>query len=285
MDEAPVSSRLFVTRKLPWILAGIALVVFAVTRNPWIGANNLRPVFEAAGWGFENHFAQPIHQIFGKLVAPWTGSGFPGQANLLTTVLAAWVVFLLARSVALLPHDRRHEERIREFSDIGLLTIPLAWVPPVLAVGLLAFQRTFWQHATAFTGEMIDLVLFALAVRNLLEYRLDRREPRLWAVAALLGLGVANSYAFIGFVPMFLVAIVWIRGWTFFNLGFLARLGLAGIIGLSLLLWIPLSARLSGRLDEGFWTLLGNALELKAGQLLMYPRGRTRRRGRRRTRR
>ena len=58
--------------------------------------------------------------------------------------------------------------------------------------------------------EMIDLVLFALAVRNLLEYRLDQRESRLWAVAALLGLGVANSYAFIGFVPMFLVAVVWI---------------------------------------------------------------------------
>jgi len=274
MDEAPVSSRLFVTRKLPWILAGLALVIFTLTRNPWIGANSLRPVFEAAGWGFENHFAQPIHQIFGRLVAPWTGSAFPGQANLLTAVLAAWVVFLLARSVALLPHDRRHEERIREFSDIALLTIPLAWVPPVLAVGLLAFQRTFWQHATAFTGEMVDLVLFALAVRHLLEYRLDRRESRLWAVAALIGLGVANSYAFIGFVPMFLVAIVWIRGWSFFNLGFLARFGLAGLVGLSLLLWIPLSARLSGRFDEGFWTLLGNTISMKGGQLLMYPRGR-----------
>lgn len=274
MDEAPVSSRLFVTRKLPWILAAVALVVFALTRNPWLGPNNLRPVVEAAGWGFENHFAQPLHQIFGRLVAPWTGPGFPGQANLLTAVLAAWVVFLLARSVALLPHDRRHEERIREFSDIALLTIPLSWVPPVLAVGLIAFQSTFWRHATAFTGEMIDLVLFALAVRNLLEYRLDRRESRLWAVASLVGLGVANSYAFIGFVPMFIMAVAWIRGWSFFNLGFLARLSLAGLAGLALLLWIPLSARMSGRFDDGFWTLFGNAIAFKAGQLLMYPRGR-----------
>ena len=147
--------------------------------------------------------------------------------------MAAAVVYLLARSVALLPHDRRHEERIREFSDIALLTIRLAWVPPVLAVGLLAFQLTFWQHATAFTGEIIDLLVFAIAVRNLLEYRLDRRESRLWAVSALLGVGIANSYAFLGFLLMFLTAIVWIRGWSFFNLAFLSRMFLAGLVGLS----------------------------------------------------
>lgn len=274
MAEAPVSSRLFVTRKLPWILAGVVTVVFLLTRNAWIGLNNLRAVSEAAGWGFENAFAQPLNQLFGMAVSALAGSKFPGQVNVLTAFMAGAVIHLLARSVALLPHDRRHEERIREFSDIALLTIPLAWVPPVLAVGLLAFQLTFWQNATAFTGEMIDLLIFALAIRNLLEYRLDRRESRIWAVSALLGLGLANSYAFIGFIPMFLVAIVWVRGWSFFDLGFLSRLFLAGLVGLSLLLWIPLAAGLSGRFDDGYWALLRGALELKAGQLLMYPRGR-----------
>ena len=274
MDEAPVSSRLFVTRKLPWILAVTVFIVYLLTRNAWIGLNSLRAVFEAAGWGFENAFAQPLHQIFGRILAPLTGTRFPGQANILTAAMAAAVVYLLARSVALLPHDRRHEERIREFSDIALLTIPLAWVPPVLAVGLLAFQLTFWQHATAFTGEMIDLLLFAAAIRNLLEYRLDQKESRLLWVAGLLGAGIANGHAFIGFSPLFLGAIVWIRGWGFFNLGFLSRLFLAGLAGLALLLWIPLSARMTGRFDDGFWTLLRSAIELKGGQLLMYPRGR-----------
>jgi tetratricopeptide (TPR) repeat protein len=274
MDDAPVSSRLFVTRKLPWILAATAFAVFLLTRNAWIGVNSLRPVYEAAGWGFDNAFAQPLNQLFGLIVSSLTGARFPGQANILTGAMAALVVFLLARCVALLPHDRRHEERIREFSDIALLTIPLAWVPPVLAVGLLAFQLTFWQHATAFTGEMIDLLIFALAIRNLLEYRLDRKESRLWAVSALVGVGIANSHAFIGFAPMFLVAIVWIRGLSFFHLGFLSRMLLAGLVGLSLLLWIPLSARVTGRFDEGFWTLLRTGLELKFNYLLMFPRGR-----------
>ena len=274
MDDAPVSSRLFVTRRLPWILALTVFAVFLFTRNSWIGVNSLRPVYEAAGWGFDNAFSQPLHQIFGALVSSLTGSRFPSQANILTAAMAAAVVYLLARCVALLPHDRRHEERIREFSDIALLTIPLAWVPPVLAVGLLAFQLTFWQQATAYTGEMIDLLIFAFAIRNLLEYRLDRKESRLWIVSALMGMGIANSHAFIGFAPMFLVAIVWIRGWEFFHLGFLSRMLLAGLVGLSLLIWIPLSARLTGRYDESFWSLLRAGLELKAGQLLMYPRGR-----------
>jgi len=274
MDDAPVSSRLFVTRRLPWILAVAACVVFLLTRNAWIGVNSLRSVYEASGWGFENAFSQPLNQIFGTVVSALTGSRFPGQANILTAAMAAAVVYLLARCVALLPHDRRHEERIREFSDIALLTIPLAWVPPVLAVGLLAFQLTFWQHATAFTGEMIDLLIFAAAIRNLLEYRLDRKESRLWIVSALVGVGIANSHAFIGFAPMFLVAIVWIRGWEFFNLGFLSRMLLAGLIGLSLLIWIPLSARMTGRFDESFWSLFRTGLELKASQLLMFPRGR-----------
>ncbi|MEN9547051.1 MAG: hypothetical protein RLZZ356_1783, partial [Verrucomicrobiota bacterium] len=182
MDDAPVSSRLFVTRKLPWILAATAFAVFLLTRNVWIGINSLRPVYEAAGWGLENAFSQPLNQLFGALLSSLTGVNFPGQANLLTAAMAGLVVFLLARCVALLPHDRRHEERIREFSDIALLTIPLAWVPPTLAAGLLAFQSTFWQHSTAFTGEMIDLLIFAVAIRNLLEYRLDRKESRLWWV-------------------------------------------------------------------------------------------------------
>ena len=133
MDDAPVSSKLFVTRRLPWILAVAAFVVFLLTRNAWIGVNSLRPVYEAAGWGFDNAFSQPLNQIFGFVVSSLTGTGFPAQANILTAAMAAAVVYLLARCVALLPHDRRHEERIREFSDIALLTIPLAWVPPVLS--------------------------------------------------------------------------------------------------------------------------------------------------------
>ena len=91
MDDAPVSSRLFVTRRLPWILAVTVFAVFLFTRNSWIGINSLRPVYEAAGWGFDNAFSQPLNQIFGAVVSQLTGVRFPGQANILTAAMAAAV--------------------------------------------------------------------------------------------------------------------------------------------------------------------------------------------------
>ncbi len=274
MDDAPRSSRLFVTRKLPWILALVAVAVFFATLNPWISVLSLRPVMEASGWTFESAFAQPLNLVFGTIVSKLTGRSFPSQANLLTALMAGMVVYLLARSVALLPHDRRHEERIRESSDIGLLTCSLAWVPPVLAVGLLIFQLTFWQHATAFTGEMIDLLVFAYVIRSLLEYRLDGNESRLWKVAFAVGAGIANNYAMIGFAPMFLLATAWICGFSFFRLGFIGKIFGAFILGLSVFLLVPVIARLSGRFDDSFWALTKAALEIKKTQLLMLPRGR-----------
>lgn len=252
----------------------VAVAVFFATLNPWISVLSLRPVVESAGWSFETAFSQPLNLVFGAVVAKLSGKSFPTQANLLTALMAGAVVYFLARSVALLPHDRRHEERIREPSEIGLLTIGLAWVPPVLASTLMFLQLTFWQNATAFTGEMIDLFIFAYAIRSLLEYRLDQRESRLWKIAFAVGAGVANNYAMIGFAPLFLLAIAWVCGFSFFNLRLLVGLFAAFLVGLSLILISPIFAAASGRFDDGFWALLKEALILKKTQLLMLPRGR-----------
>lgn len=75
MDDASVSSRLFVTRKLPWILAVTVFAVFLLTRNVWIGVNSLRPVYEAAGWGFENAFSQPSTKSLVSLSRRWQAHG------------------------------------------------------------------------------------------------------------------------------------------------------------------------------------------------------------------
>jgi hypothetical protein len=87
---------------------------------------------------------------------------------------------LLARSVAMLPHDRTDAQRKRERSDFSFLTTGSAWLPPVLAVLVCGLQLTFWEHATNWTGEMFDLLLFAVVIWSLLEYRLDEREWRLF---------------------------------------------------------------------------------------------------------
>lgn len=274
MSDKPRSSRLFVTRKLPWVLSAVVVLVYLATLNPWMGIQSLRPVTEAAGWSFEFPFSQPVHLVLGGVVARVAGTAFPLVANFLTALLAGGVIFQLARSAALLPHDRRHEERIREPSDIGLLTLPLAWVPPVLATLFLAFQYLFWLHATSYTREMLDLFVFAWAVRNLLEYRLDGRERRLWTLAVLVGIGVADNWAMIGFSPLFLIAVAWVRGMAFFNLGFLLRMFLAFLAGFAVILVVPVIAKAGGRVDQPYWELLTSVLGVKKTQILMLPRSR-----------
>ena len=73
---------------------------------------------------------------------------------------------LLARSVALLPHDRTHDQRQKERSEFSLLSIRAAWLPPVLAALVCGLQLTFWENATGCaSAEMFDLLLFAYVIR------------------------------------------------------------------------------------------------------------------------
>ena len=151
----------------------------------------------------------------------------------------ALTVALLARSVALLPQDRTHEQRIRERSEFSFLSGPLAWAPVVLACGALAFQLTFWENATSVTGEMLDLLFFAYIIRCLLEYRIGHEERWLSKMALAYGLSVTNNWAMIGFFPFFMGAVIWIRGVRFFDPGFLMKTALFGLAGLTLYLLLP----------------------------------------------
>ena len=152
----------------------------------------------------------------------------PLALNLFTAVCAALSLALLARSVALLPHDRSHDQRLKEHSEFSLLSIPAAWVPPVLAALVCGLQLSFWENATAASADMFDLLIFAYVVRCLLEYRINDRESWLLRASLAFGLGMTNNWAMIGFFPAFLVALVWIKGLSFFNLRFLARMFLCG---------------------------------------------------------
>ena len=73
----------------------------------------------------------------------------------------------------------------------------------MLAVVVCGLQLTFWEHATNFTGEMFDLLLFAFVIWSLLEYRLDEREGRLYLAALVYGAGMAENWAMVGFFPVF----------------------------------------------------------------------------------
>ena len=137
-----------------------------------------------------------------------------------------------------------------------MLSVPAAWVPPVLAALVCGLQLSFWEDATVVSADMFDLLVFAYAVRCLLEYRITDRESWLLRASLTFGLGMTNNWAMIGFFPAFLVVLVWIKGLSFFRLGFLVRMCVCGLAGLSLYFVLPLVACLGDAAPVPFWSAI-----------------------------
>jgi tetratricopeptide (TPR) repeat protein len=246
----------FVPRFLPWLLAAAALAFYWSTLNRWVSLLNITPIAKISGWTWQPEVFSPV--LFAATYPfRWLHTAqIPLALNFFSAVCAALTLGLLARSVAILPHDRTEAERERERSDFSFLTLWSAWLPPVLAVAACGLQFTFWEHATNFTGETLDLLLFAFIIWSLLEYRLDERTWRLFLAAFVYGAAMADNWAMIGFLPIFIGAIIWIRGFGFFNTRFLSRMVFCGLAGMLFYLLLPALAASSGHDSISFWTVL-----------------------------
>jgi tetratricopeptide (TPR) repeat protein len=236
------------------------LLIYWVTLNHWVTQLNLRQVAAAAGWLWQPEILTPLMQVvtlpFHWLPVAW----IPVSMNLFASLCAAATLAVLARTVAILPHDRTELERLRERCDFAYLTGSLAWIPPVAAVIFLGFHLGFWKNATSFSGDIFELLWFAVILWQLLEYRLDEREGRLFLTAVMYGAGMVESWSFLGFFPLFLTMIIWLRGMSFFSGWFLLRMlagGLAGVFSL-LFVVVPLAAKFSGVYSVG----IGDAIAL-----------------------
>jgi len=246
----------FVLRFLPWLLGGVMLLVYVFTLNPWVTLLNIGQVATASGWIWMPQLFGPVSYL-ATLPFHWLPpASIPLALNIFSAVCAALTLVLLARSVAVLPQDRTEAQRQREKSDFSFLTGWPAFFPPVLAVVLAGLQLTFWEHATNYTGEIFDLLLFAFIIWLLLEYRLDEKPWRLAAAAAAFGAGMAEDWAFVGFFPVFLAAIIWLKRVEFFNITFLTRMMLCGLGGMLFFLLLPVLAKFSGNLKMGIWEAL-----------------------------
>jgi tetratricopeptide (TPR) repeat protein len=246
----------FVPRFLPWLLAAAALAVYGLTLNHWVSLLNLQTVARLSGWTWQPEVYNPI---FFAVTYPFhwlPAAKIPVALNLVSAACAALTLGLLARSVAILPHDRTDVQREREQSDFSFLTGWCAWLPPVFAVVAAGLQMTFWEQATNCTGEMFDLLLFAFVIWLLLEYRLDEREGRLFLAAVIYSAGMSENWAMVGFLPVFIGTVIWIRGLSFFNLRFLTRMILCGLAGMLFYLLLPLLAVVSHKMPITFWQAL-----------------------------
>jgi len=246
----------FVPRFLPWLLGGVMLAFYWFTLNRWVNVQNIGEVATVSGWVWQPQLFGPL-QFLATYPFRWLPlAQIPLALNLFSAVCGAAALGLLARSVALLPRDHTESERQRERSDFVFLTGWQAWFPPVVAVLFGGLQLTFWQHATSYSGETFQLLLFAVVVWLLLEYRLDEQDWRLVLAAFIYGAGTTDNWALVAFFPLFLAALVWLRKLEFFNLEFLARMALAGLVGMLFFLLLPLLAKFNGNFSMGIWEAL-----------------------------
>lgn len=231
--------RKFTPSFLPWMVAAIAFAFYGLTLNSWMNLDSLTLTAQVAGWDGQPMVRQPALFLATYPLRWLPAAQVPVALNLFSAVCAALTLALLARSVLLLPQDRIPGPRTSLCDATGRLAIAQAWLPAALAVVGCGLQLTFWEHATAGTGENFDLLLFAASVWSLLEFRVSRRQVWLDGAALVAGIGMANSWALCCFLPLFLVAVVWLKGLSFFRVRFLARMVLIGLAGVSLLLLLP----------------------------------------------
>lgn len=253
-EHTGTAPRRFVTVALPWIIGVVGLLVYLVTVNRWISVISLATVSRVSGWDWRPELGQPLTFM---LLYPFRwlpASMIPPAINGFSVVCAALVLVLLARSVALLRHDLAPEDLLLQDRPASILSTPTAWIPPVLTAAMCGLQLTFWEHATSGSGEMIDLLVFAYVIRCLLEYRIDPDPSWLSRCACVYGAGMANNWAMIAYLPVFVAAVLRATGLrALLDRRFLLRMALWGLAGFSLYLLLPAVAAYSTGGDIGFW--------------------------------
>lgn len=259
----------FVTSILPWIVAGGGLLIYLLTINPWVNFSSLSTVSRASGWTWQPTLTSPVFWLVTQPFSLLPASSIPLALNIFSAICGATVLWLLARSVSLLPHNRTQEQRDREYRSI--YSTPTAWVPPLFAAIVCGLQLSFWESSTAISGEMFDLLLFALIIRCVLEYGVEERESWLLISSMVYGAAMANNWAMIAFFPLFLASLIRLKGRRFFRGRFLGRMFLAGAIGLSFYLLLPLVGWIQGVNQVGFWAALKFNLASQKGFLLSMP--------------
>lgn len=265
------------SRRWPLFLAvgmGIAsFVLYLITMPQWLTLKSVGMVSRVGGWLW---WLPQVDQPLTHLVTLPFGSLSPGNLpkilNIFTSVCGAMVVGLLAHSICLLPADRTRYQRIRERNESGLLSLRFAWLPPIAGAAALALNLTFWEHAFAFTGEMINLLSFAYLVHALLIHRLDKKDWKVFIAAFVLGASTANDWAFIAWTPLFCLIVLVMKKRQFFTAKFLLPSAGLFLLGTCLYFVMPLKGLGESTGTTGFWDAVLFQLKYQKGFLFGLPK-------------
>lgn len=236
----PIIHKIFheLTRSLKGWVFLIALLVYTVTLSGDVTMQSLPLTAKVAGWDWQPLASHPVLWVLTLPCKLLPAGWIPAVLNFMSAVFAALCLGLLAHIMKLLPWSFPFRPSGREKMITTVATL--------LAVVMCGFEYNFWLHATAATGETLDLLLVASAVWCVLEYRLrndlrrDRANNRwLDAAAIIWGVGMAENWAMIIGFPVFVGSLIWACRLDFFNKRLLRRLGLLVLAGLSVYALVP----------------------------------------------
>ncbi|MGA3284992.1 MAG: DUF2723 domain-containing protein, partial [Verrucomicrobiota bacterium] len=253
------------TRRFPLQVAMGTLVLYGVTLSHGVTINSLSLTAKIAGWDWTPMVGQPLLWLLTLPLRLLPAAWVPLGLNFFSAATAALTLGLLARTVQLLPWDRLWENTHRLASAL----------PVLLACVVCGLEFSFWQEATAATGEMLDLLLLAAALWLLLEYRVRQKSPWLDAATFVWGLGMAENWLLLLALPLFVAGVIWLqvestkakgayytplfgvrmirlRRSRFFRVKFLLRLAGLGLAGFSIYALLPL---VNGLAPHSPWSL------------------------------
>lgn len=257
---------------LPGWIGGIALLIYCSTLSHWFSLPSLETLTRLSGDWWQPELGRPLTLLVFAPLKLLPVAWLPLLANLLTAGVAALVLQQLARTTAILRHDIAAEGPARKNKfNPALLTGPLVWVPPVFATLLCGLQLSFWEHATAASGEMLSLLCFAVAFRCVLEFRLAPEDRWLYRGALTFALGMTDNGLMVGYLPAFIAAAIWVKGYSkCLNLQFLLRLTGAALVGLSLYLLVPAWQWATSPEPVNFWLALKSELAAQKQALQIF---------------
>jgi tetratricopeptide (TPR) repeat protein len=248
-------------RRLPVQVTIGALVFYGLTLSHGVTLNSLALTAKIAGWDWRPLAGHPLLWLLTLpmrlLPAAWVAVAL----NLFSAVCGALTLGILTRSLELLPWIR----------PLGTLQGWSARLPTFLAVAACGLELTFWQNATAGIGEILGLLLLAAAVWCLLEYRVSRDVRWLKAAAVIWGAGMAEDWAMLFALPLYVGTLVWLRKFKFFNLRFISSMAGLGLAGFAIYALPPMANGLSPDSPWNLHTAWVNSFnETKHILLLVY---------------
>lgn len=215
--QAESYKRIFANRQGHWWFPALFAFGFFILYLSFISTGitlrNASSVARWLGWEGDLIYQSPLMALLGTVAKIMPIASQPAMLSILTSACAAGALFFLARSVMLLPYIQPHTQRLVPFPhQYECLPPQIIWMPALMAMLVCGPLPSFWEHATIPTGESLDLLLFAVCVWCLLEFRQSRAVTWLKRLAFLFGLAVTNNAAMLAYFPFFLVATIWMAG-------------------------------------------------------------------------